>query len=82
MGNDKTPPKGETGQMTESVTTDGAADPAVEAGRQTRVRLDPRVRAHIGSRIKAVYDEVLEEPVPDRFVALLDELASKERNRK
>lgn len=42
-------------------------------------RLDPRVRSHIGRKIKAVYDEVLEEPVPDRFLTLLDELAKKER---
>lgn len=41
-------------------------------------RLDPRVRNHIGKKIKAVYDEVLEEPVPDRFLSLLDELAKKE----
>ena len=42
-------------------------------------RLDPRVRTHIGRKIKAVYDEVLQEPVPDRFLTLLDELARKER---
>jgi hypothetical protein len=37
------------------------------------------VRTHIGRKIKAVYDEVLQEPVPDRFLNLLDELSKKER---
>ena len=30
----------------------------------------------IGSRLKALYDEVADEPVPDRFLALLDQLAA------
>lgn len=52
---------------------------AVGAGAREGAALDPRVRSHIGRRIKALYDEVAEEPVPDRFVALLEELAKKER---
>lgn len=53
---------------------DAAAAGAREGG------LDPRVRSHIGRRIKALYDEIAEEPVPDRFIALLEELARKERD--
>jgi len=68
--------------MDENVTAESPSEPVAGSQGPGRVRLDPRVRAHIGSRIKAVYDEVLEEPVPDRFVALLDQLASKERDGK
>ncbi len=33
---------------------------------------------HIGSRLKAMFDEVVEEPVPDKLRALLEELERKQ----
>ena len=33
---------------------------------------------HIGSQLKQMYDEVVEEPVPDKLRALLDELERKQ----
>lgn len=33
----------------------------------------------IGSHLRKVYDEALNEPVPDRFLALLKEIDKKER---
>jgi hypothetical protein len=62
---------------TQNMTERSASSLATAAGGGGR--LDPRVRHHIGKKIKAVYDEVLDEPVPDRFLSLLDELARKER---
>ena len=41
-------------------------------------RIEPAIQAHIGRQLRAVYNEVLAEPVPDRFLKLLAELARKE----
>ncbi len=35
----------------------------------------------IGQRLKAIYDDVLQQPVPDRFVQLLKELDGKQPTR-
>jgi hypothetical protein len=37
-------------------------------------RMDGSVEAAIGNRLRAYYDEVAREPVPDRFVELLKRL--------
>ena len=44
-----------------------------EAGKKRAV--DGSVEKAIGSRLRAYYDEVAREPVPDRFVALLKRLS-------
>jgi hypothetical protein len=41
-------------------------------------RVDANVRAHLGRKLKTAYQALVEEPVPDRFVKLLEELRSKE----
>ena len=41
-------------------------------------RVDANVRAHLGRKLKTAYQTLVEEPVPDRFVKLLEELRSKE----
>ena len=41
-------------------------------------RVDANVRAHLGRKLKTAYQALIEEPVPDRFVKLLEELRSKE----
>jgi hypothetical protein len=43
-------------------------------------RLQAQLQAHLGRNLKAVYDALVEEPVPDRFLKLLDELERKETN--
>jgi len=40
--------------------------------------LEPELQDHIGRQLRAVYDEVLNEPVPDRFLRLLAELERKQ----
>jgi hypothetical protein len=52
-------------QMTHSVQTGG---PAHDLGSNSA----------IGRRLKAYYDDVASEPVPDRFLALLDALDAAE----
>jgi hypothetical protein len=39
-----------------------------------RPALDPTIQAHIGRKLRAVYDEVAAAPVPDRIVELLSKL--------
>jgi Anti-sigma factor NepR len=39
---------------------------------------DPTVQAAIGRTLRALYDEVANEPVPDRFSELLKKLAEQE----
>ncbi|WP_181702596.1 NepR family anti-sigma factor [Chthonobacter albigriseus] len=46
------------------------------AGKPDARPLSPDLQAHIGVRLKAYYDSVLSEPIPDRFAQLLDKLDS------
>ncbi|HTZ70491.1 MAG TPA: NepR family anti-sigma factor [Acetobacteraceae bacterium] len=41
---------------------------AVDAG------LEGDIQAHLGRQLRALYDEVASQPVPDRFVKLIEEL--------
>ena len=42
------------------------------------VALEPELQAFIGRQLQANYDEVLNEPVPDRFLDLLSKLEQSE----
>jgi len=33
--------------------------------------IDPRIQVEIGKHLRAVYDDVINEPVPDKFMELL-----------
>ena len=46
----------------------------IEGGAHKRA---PDLKDHIGRQLRAVYDDVLHQPVPSRFMDLLHELASK-----
>ena len=45
-------------------------------------RISSEVRDHIGAGLRAIYNEVVEQPVPDRFLKLLEALkkAEEEKN--
>jgi len=43
--------------------------------------LEADLQAHIGRQLRAVYEEVVSEAVPDRFVQLLEELERKKAQR-
>jgi hypothetical protein len=60
-----------------NLTKSGAPDSAAPTG----VTLEPELQAHIGRQLRAVYDEVVNEPVPDRFVRLLEELEREQAER-
>ncbi len=36
--------------------------------------IDPRIQTEIGKHLRAVYDDVINEPVPSRFMELLEKL--------
>jgi hypothetical protein len=44
-----------------------------------RPALDHTIQAHIGRKLRAVYDEVAAAPVPDRIVELLAKLEESQR---
>jgi len=48
----------------------------IEGGARKR---PPDVKDHIAQQLKAVYDDILKQPVPARFMDLLHELASKSK---
>lgn len=52
----------------------GAAVPPRPAGKKGAGKAD-----WIGANLRKVYDEALNEPVPDRFLDLLKEIDKKER---
>ena len=54
-------------------------DPNTEQARTAKAKgaLDRQVQAHIGRKLKAVYDEVAAEPLPDKLVELLARLDGK-----
>lgn len=41
--------------------------------------LDPQIQAEIGRHLRDIYQAVLEQPVPERFVDLLADLEQQER---
>jgi hypothetical protein len=36
--------------------------------------IDPRIQTEIGKHLRAIYDDVINEPVPSKFMELLEKL--------
>jgi Anti-sigma factor NepR len=47
----------------------------------TRGMLDRSLQAQLGRQLRSIFADVASEPVPDRFVKLLEELEAKEKRR-
>lgn len=58
-----------TAKEAQDVTDVGLGDSA-----QTPARLEPQAQDRISRKLKAMYDEVVNEPVPDHLMKLLKEL--------
>ena len=43
--------------------------------------LDRSLQAKLGSQLRAIYSDVASEPVPERFIRLLEELEAREKRR-
>jgi hypothetical protein len=54
-------------------------DPGTSRGhaRRPQASLDATVQARIGAQLRAMYDEVVNEGVPDRFADLIDKLETR-----
>ncbi len=39
-----------------------------------RAGVDPRIQTEIGKHLRAIYDDVISEPVPSKFMDLLEQL--------
>jgi hypothetical protein len=46
-----------------------------------RGMLDRSLQAQLGRQLRSIYSDIANEPVPDRFVKLLEELEAKEKPR-
>ena len=44
-------------------------------------KIEPELQDHIGSQLRALYNEIVNEPVPDRFLELLAELERQQTNK-
>jgi Anti-sigma factor NepR len=44
-----------------------------------RAMLDRSLQGQLGRQLKAIFDDIVEEPVPGRFIRLLQELETKEK---
>ena len=64
------------GAMSQPKGAQQATQPAREPDQPARgtPALQPQVQDHIGRQRRAVYDDILQQPVPDRFKELMDKL--------
>ena len=70
------PKKQDISKMTPSSAAylESGADSAAPADGDREYALAPHVQEQIGRRLAAVYDEILRQPIPERFLRLLDQL--------
>ncbi len=66
-------------KMDHSIESGAPADSRVAAdeaalGAELETGLSPNLQAHIGRHVRAVFDEVAREPVPDHLLRLLKDL--------
>jgi hypothetical protein len=66
--------------MTDQKSSDPPPPPAVPAEPKEAGKSDKAspVHEHIGKQLRAMFDDVVGEPVPDRFRDLLDALEKKQ----
>lgn len=50
-------------------------------GVESATPLTPDLQGHIGRKLRSTYAELVNEPIPDRFTKLLEELARKQSDR-
>jgi hypothetical protein len=72
--NDEQPPGSKAGEAPKGVPGKSRprGKPPVSGG---------AMHEHVGGRLRALFDKLLEEPVPDRFRQLLEELERKQTKR-
>jgi hypothetical protein len=73
------PPEAET-HVKDTAEMHAHAKQTVDAA-GSDVKLDAYTQSLIGQKLKATYQAIIQEPVPDVFLKLLDELERKEREK-
>jgi hypothetical protein len=68
--------------MGEKTTPEPPSDarPGDESVSSEKKKRAPNVKDHISRQLRALYDEVANQPVPDRFMDLLGRLDGKSRD--
>lgn len=61
------------------MSTKDKHEPAAPRGSTSAKQAGPGKQDWIGANLRKVYDEALNEPVPDRLLALLEKIDQKER---
>jgi hypothetical protein len=69
--------RGQVPDMKPTAETDPGDVPQPKGAVPKGAILEADLQAHIGRQLRAVYDEVVNEAVPDRFLRLLEELERK-----
>ncbi len=46
---------------------------------EDELQIDDQIQRRIGTKLRTYYDELLSEPIPDKFIELLVKLDEKER---
>ena len=46
---------------------------------EEEIQIDEHIQRRIGTKLRSFYDELLNEPIPEKFVELLVKLEEKER---
>ena len=81
MAEQKTAKEGQVSEMNPRQTAEIPIAPSaiapVAGGPGAGATLEGDLQAHIGRQLRAVYEEVVNEEVPDRFRQLLEELERK-----
>ena len=61
------------------VRNENEQNSAKETGTKRRGMLDRTQQAQLGNLLRSIFSDVAEEPVPDRFVKLLEALEAREK---
>ncbi|PWB92300.1 hypothetical protein C5688_01290 [Methylocystis sp. MitZ-2018] len=64
----------------EEADADGFQD--VDGAQSDGVSLDPKVQAQLGRVFRAYCDDLIHQPIPDKFTVLLAKLEAKQREKK
>lgn len=71
---DRNDKKKAPGRMTADANKEAGGPNDPRAAETTDDGMSPALQAHIGRHVRAMFDEVAEEPVPDHLLKLLKDL--------
>ena len=75
------PAPGKGGKSADSTGGEAPGDKAGKPPQGKKPVSDFAMHEHIGGQLRAIFDELVKEPVPDKFRELLDELERKQPKR-